>query len=155
MFLWVQKLLASPVRGELTQLFMKTEKIKKTKYLKIRISDDELIKLKNLSQDYPSLSSYVLDACWHFNGKRHLKKIEFLSEKYQLIVDLRSDLNRLAANLNQLVQYTNSCIKMGIYLDNTSSEVLRIQNELLNCLLEYKSKSNLLENELKHLSKFI
>ena len=30
--MWVQKLLASPVRGELTQLFMKTEKIIKDSF---------------------------------------------------------------------------------------------------------------------------
>ena len=135
--------------------FMKTESNKKSKFLKLRVSIDELDKLKELSKEYPSLSSYVLDACWNFNSKLHMNKLEFLTEKYDLIISLRSDLNHLAANLNQLVQYTNSCIKMGVYLDNTSQEVLRIQNELLNCLLEYKQKNKQLEKQLKQLAKLI
>lgn len=134
---------------------MKTESNKKSKFLKLRVSIDELDKLKELSKEYPSLSSYVLDACWNFNSKLHMNKLEFLTEKYDLIISLRSDLNHLAANLNQLVQYTNSCIKMGVYLDNTSQEVLRIQNELLNCLLEYKQKNKQLEKQLKQLAKLI
>ena len=134
---------------------MKTESNKKSKFLKLRVSIDELDKLKELSKEYPSLSSYVLDACWNFNSKLHMNKLEFLTEKYDLIISLRSDLNHLAANFNQLVQYTNSCIKMGVYLDNTSQEVLRIQNELLNCLLEYKQKNKQLEKQLKQLAKLI
>ena len=134
---------------------MKTESNKKSKFLKLRVSIDELDKLKELSKEYPSLSSYVLDACWNFNSKLHMNKLEFLTEKYDLIISLRSDLNHLAANLNQLVQYTNSCIKMGVYLDNTSQEVLRIQNELLNCLLEYKQKNKKKKKQLKQLAKLI
>lgn len=134
---------------------MKTVSNKKSKFLKLRVSIDELDKLKELSKEYPSLSSYVLDACWNFNSKLHMNKLEFLTEKYDLIISLRSDLNHLAANLNQLVQYTNSCIKMDVYLDNTSQEVLRIQNELLNCLLEYKKKNKQLEKQLKQLAKLI
>lgn len=134
---------------------MKTVSNKKSKFLKLRVTIDELDKLKELSKEYPSLSSYVLDACWNFNSKLHMNKLEFLTQKYDLIISLRSDLNHLAANLNQLVQYTNSCIKMGVYLDNTSQEVIRIQNELLNCLLEYKQKNKQLEKQLKQLAKLI
>lgn len=134
---------------------MKTVSNKKSKFLKLRVTIDELDKLKELSKEYPSLSSYVLDACWNFNSKLHMNKLEFLTQKYDLIISLRSDLNHLAANLNQLVQYTNSCIKMGVYLDNTSQEVIRIQNELLNCLLEYKQKNIQLEKQLKQLAKLV
>ena len=72
-----------------------------------------------------------------------------MEQKYDLIVKLRSDINHLSANLNQLVIYTNNCIKMGVYLNNTSNEVIRIQSELLECLSKYKSEIRKLENDLK------
>ncbi|MBQ8189340.1 MAG: hypothetical protein IJZ44_06140 [Lachnospiraceae bacterium] len=128
---------------------MKNNNELKNKFLKLRVSSDELDKLKSLSKDYPSLSSYILDACWHFNSKRHIKKLEYIEQKYDLIVKLRSDINHLSANLNQLVIYTNNCIKMGVYLNNTSNEVIRIQSELLECLSKYKSEIRKLENDLK------
>lgn len=138
-----------PCSGGIDATFMKNNNELKNKFLKLRVSSDELDKLKSLSKDYPSLSSYILDACWHFNSKRHIKKLEYIEQKYDLIVKLRSDINHLSANLNQLVIYTNNCIKMGVYLNNTSNEVIRIQSELLECLSKYKSEIRKLENDLK------
>lgn len=146
---------AGGIDATLFFVFMKNQKGKKTKYLNLRLSEDEHEKLKSLSKDYPSMSSFILDACWHFNGKLHLNKLEMLCEKYNLVSDLRSDLNHLSGNLNQLIQYTNTCIKMGVYLDNTASEVLRIQKELLDCLIEYKQKNIVLEKQIKQLAKLL
>jgi len=139
----------SPVRGELTQLFFYMKRTNKTSRLYIRLTDEENNKLRSLASDYPNLSSYVLDACWHFNSKRHLRKLEYLEEKFALILKLKNDMSHLSSNLNQLVAYTNNCIKMGVYLDNTSQEVIRIQSEILKCLNDYKSEIHSIEKDLK------
>jgi len=123
--------------------------MKKTKYLNIRLSEEEHERLHKLAKDYPSMSSYILDACWHFNSKRHLKQLEYIEEKYNLIVHLRNDMSHLAGNLNQLIAYTNNCIKMGVYLDNTANEVIKIQSELLKCLAHYKNEIRILEKDLQ------
>ena len=42
-------------------------------------------------------------------------------------------------------------MKMGIYLENTSSEIIRIQSELLDCINSYKMELNKREKKLKYL----
>ena len=154
-FLYGQKPLATN-KVELTQLFFFMVKSNnKNNRLYIRLSDDENRRLRDLAQGYPSLSAFVLDACWHFNGTRHLKRVEYLEEKFKLLQSMRSELNRVAANLNQLVQYTNSCIKMGVYLPNTASEIQNIQSTLQDCLVDYRIRYRNLEKELSSIIKKI
>lgn len=121
----------------------------KTKEIHLRVSVEENERLRNMAKVYPNLSSFILDACWHFDGDRHMKKLEYIDEKYRVLLSLKNDLSHLSGNLNQLVQYTNRCIYMGVYLNNTSQEVLRIESELLDCLSEYSNKIKKLEKELK------
>ena len=121
----------------------------KTKEIHLRVSVEENERLRNMAKVYPNLSSFILDACWHFDGERHMKKLEYIDEKYRILLSLKNDLSHLSGNLNQLVQYTNRCIYMGVYLNNTSQEVLRIESELLDCLSEYSNKIKKLEKELK------
>lgn len=127
----------------------------KTSRLYIRISDEENKRLRELAKDYPNLSSFVLDACWHFNGKRHLRRLDYIEEKYRILLSLKNDLSHLSGNLNQLVQYTNRCINMGVYLDNTADEVCRIEDSLLQCLSDYRAQIKSLEKELKEIIKKI
>ena len=126
-------------------------KLKKSKYLNIRLTPEEHEKLKELASKYNSMSSFILDACWHFQGEKHLRKLEVIEEDYQIIENSRKELNHIGSNLNQLVQYTNNCMKMGIYLENTSSEIIRIQSELLDCINSYKMELNKREKKLKYL----
>ena len=136
---------------ELTQLFMKDKNTNKNKYIKVRVSEDELDRLKSLSSNYHSLSAFILDACWHFQGEKHLRKLEIIEEDYVIIENHRKELNRLGSNLNQLIQYTNNCMKMGVYLDNTSSEIIKQQSELLNSIVFLKNELNKREKQLKNL----
>ena len=150
MFLYVQKpLLPSLKDGIDATIFM--DKDNKNSRLYIRLTNDEHDKLRVLSKDYPSISAFVLDACWHFNGKLHLNKLEYLEKRFETLIKLRSDLNHLSANINQLVLYTNNCIKMGVYLNNTENEIIRLQTELLNNLNYYKKQMNSLEKELRNI----
>ena len=102
----------------------KTDKSKKTKHLDLRLSEEENERLRDLAKDYPSISSFVLDACWHFDGKLHLNKLEYIDKKYRVLLSLKNEVSHLSGNLNQLIQYTNRCINMGVYLENTSAEEL-------------------------------
>jgi len=157
-FLSLQKPLATYAE-KLTQLFfwvfMKNEKDKKTKYLNLRLSEYEHERLKSLAKDYPSMSSYILDAYWHFNSKRHLHKLDYLEQKFEIIQNSLTALNRSAANLNELVQYTNHCMKIGIYQDKTSSEIIRVLSEYSNNLVNYKQEMNNTKNDLKKSLRYI
>ena len=133
----------------------KTEKLKKTKHLDLRLSEKENERLRDLAKDYPSISSFVLDACWHFNSKRHLHKLDYLEQKFEIIQNSLAILNRSAANLNELVQYTNHCMKMGIYQDKTSSEIIRILSEFSKNLVDYKQEMNNAKNDLKKSLRYI
>lgn len=133
----------------------KTEKLKKTKHLDLRLSEKENERLRDLAKDYPSISSFVLDACWHFNSKRHLHKLDYLEQKFEIIQNSLATLNRSAANLNELVQYTNHCMKMGIYQDKTSSEIIRILSEFSKNLVDYKQEMNNAKNDLKKSLRYI
>ena len=119
------------------------------------MTDEENKRLRELAKDYPNLSSFVLDACWHFNGPRHLHKLEYLEQKFMLIQDLKTNLNRVAANLNELVQYTNHCMKLGLYQNNTAPEIMRLTSELINCLIIHKNKINKYEKDLKNSMRYI
>lgn len=145
------KVTCPPYRKELTQLFMKDKNTNKNKYLKVRVSEDELDKLRSLSRNYHSLSAFILDACWHFQSEKHLRKLELIEEDYLIIENHRKELNRLGSNLNQLIQYTNNCMKLGVYLDNTSSEIIKQQSELLNSIVSLKNELNKREKRLKTL----
>ena len=133
----------------------KTDKLKKTKHLDLRLSEKENERLRDLAKDYPSISSFVLDACWHFNSKRHLHKLDYLEQKFEIIQNSLATLNRSAANLNELVQYTNHCMKMGIYQDKTSSEIIRILSEFSKNLVDYKQEMNNAKNDLKKSLRYI
>lgn len=133
----------------------KKDKLKKTKHLDLRLSEKENERLRDLAKDYPSISSFVLDACWHFNSKRHLHKLDYLEQKFEIIQNSLATLNRSAANLNELVQYTNHCMKMGIYQDKTSSEIIRILSEFSKNLVDYKQEMNNAKNDLKKSLRYI
>ena len=139
-------------RRELTQLFfcfMVESKIRKSKYLNLRLTEEEHARLKELAQNYPTLSSFVLDACWHFNNKRHINTLDSFEEKFKLMKRMFTEINRSGSNLNQLIQYTNHCIILGIYQDNTADEILRIQKEHLDCIKAFKIELKKIEKEFK------
>ena len=133
----------------------KTDKSKKTKHLDLRLSEEENERLRDLAKDYPSISSFVLDACWHFDGKLHLNKLEYIDKKYRVLLSLKNEVSHLSGNLNQLIQYTKRCINMGVYLENTSAEDIRIESDLLECLSDYRNRIKELEKELKDIIKKI
>lgn len=139
-------------RRELTQLFfcfMVESKTRKSKYLNLRLTEDEHARLKELAQNYPTLSSFVLDACWHFNNKRHINTLDLFEEKFNLMKRMFTEINRSGSNLNQLIQYTNHCMIMGIYQDNTADEILRLQKEHLDCIKALKIELKIIEKEFK------
>lgn len=135
--LCVQKL-SCPLFGgiDATLLFMK--KSKKDYRIDIRLNQEEYEKLRILVQDYPNLSSFVLDACWNFDSKLHLDKLSYIEDKFIKIDNLRKELNKVASNFNQLVQYTNNCIKIGVYLPNTADEIIRLTTEMNEHLQFYR-----------------
>ena len=129
--------------------------INKNSQIHLRLTADEHDRLRELSKDYSSMSAFILDACWHFKSKRHIKTLDFFENKFDLVLKLRTDLNRIGANFNQLVQYTNNCMTLGLYQDNTVDEIIRLQSELLSCLSDYKLEIKKMEGDLKKAFKLV
>lgn len=127
----------------------------KSKQIHLRVSDEELDKLRNLSKPYPTLSSFILDACWHFDAAKHVNKIKYLDEKIEILNGFRNEVSKIGTNFNQLVQYTNRCISMGIYLPNTADEILKITNRLSNQLDAYYKKVQDAEKMIKRAARII
>lgn len=151
-FLYVQKSLA-PLKSGIDATFFIMTKIIKTSRINLRLSADELDRLRELSKDYSSLSAFILDACWHYNRKTDYGILNYFDERCKLIAKFRPELNHLGGNLNQLIQYTNHCMIMGIYQENTAEEIKRVQNEILDCLLNIKAEFMNLEKDFRKVIK--
>ena len=104
---------------ELTQLFMMNKNTNKNKYLKVRVSEDELDRLKNLSSNYHSMSAFILDACWHFQGEKHLRKLEIIEEDYLIIENeiLKKKVKENKDFLSDLKYYSDNG-KITIFVKN-------------------------------------
>lgn len=127
----------------------------KNKLIKVRVTNSELERLKISSQNHQSLSAFILEACWYFNRKTDYDTLSYFEERCKIISKSSSAINYLGGNLNQLVHYTNHCIKMGIYQNNTADEIKRIQNEIFICLKDINNEFIKLKKEFKKSIKYI
>lgn len=125
----------------------------KTKRVYFRISEEDLKRLHKLAEKYPSVSSFIIDACWNFNAERHLNILDFIEEKVNIMNSFTAEMNKVGNNLNQLTHYTNTCIKLGIYLPNTIEEIINTQCEikyLMNQInVDLKNTQDLMRKHIK------
>ena len=78
----------------------------KTHRIFIRVTDDELNNLKIKSKNYPTLSSYVLDACFNFDDELGLKRLDRLRSWSLDYNNFKTEISRIANNINQLIHNT-------------------------------------------------
>ena len=83
-FLYVQKSLV-PLKSGIDATFFIMTKIIKTSRINLRLSADELDRLRELSKDYSSLSAFILDACWHYNRKTDYGILTYFDDRCKLI----------------------------------------------------------------------
>lgn len=110
---------------------------KKTEELHLRITKSEKLRLAEKAKNYPSLSSYILDAAMQFDDKLGIKKIDLINDFAQVYNAHNIELNRVGVNLNQLAKYTNMKLKLGDYED--ISILIQLQITLNECLTVLKS----------------
>ena len=108
----------------------------------IRVSEDELNLLKTKSTNYPTLSSFVLDACMKYDDELGLQRLERLRLWAQDYKSFEYEISKISNNINQLAHYVNNLQKSGVLLPNIIDEIVRVQSEY-NILMSNLLKSNL------------
>jgi len=114
----------------------------KSKRVYIRVTEDELNKLKDKGKNYPTLSFFIIDACMKFDdglGIMRLKKIQGWTKDYLVY---RSEINRIGNNLNQISHYLNKLQSTGVIVPDSISEIKHVQDDL-SSLFKSILKSNM------------
>lgn len=114
----------------------------KTHRIFVRVSDDELEKLKEKSRNYPTLSSFVLDACFNFDDELGIKRLEKLRLWSEDFTSFQNEIIRISNNVNQLAHYTNNLKLTGVLLPGVLKEIIQIENDY-NLLMTKILNSNM------------
>ena len=117
----------------------------------VRVSDKELEELKEKSKNYPTLSSFVLDACFKFDDELGIKRLERLRLWSEDFHSFKTEISKIGANINQLAHYVNNLQKTGVFLPSVLDEIVRVENEF-NLMMNLILKSNMnFKKTAKHL----
>ena len=123
----------------------------KTHRIIVRVSDKELEELKEKSKNYPTLSSFVLDACFKFDDELGIKRLERLRLWSEDFHSFKTEISKIGANINQLAHYVNNLQKTGVFLPSVLDEIVRVENEF-NLMMNLILKSNMnFKKTAKHL----
>ena len=123
----------------------------KTHRIFVRVSDKELEELKEKSKNYPTLSSFVLDACFKFDDELGIKRLERLRLWSEDFHSFKTEISKIGANINQLAHYVNNLQKTGVFLPSVLDEIVRVENEF-NLMMNLILKSNMnFKKTAKHL----
>ena len=122
---------------------MKTEY--KNKQINLRLTEKEYFKLKEKAVNYPTLSSYILDACLNFDDDLGIKRLEKLRLWSEDFTSFQNEIIRISNNVNQLAHYTNNLKLTGVLLPGVVKEIIQIENdynllmtEILNSNMNFK-----------------
>ena len=122
---------------------MKTEY--KNKQINLRLTEKEYFKLKEKAVNYPTLSSYILDACLNFDDELGIKRLEKLRLWSEDFTSFQNEIIRISNNVNQLAHYTNNLKLIGVLLPGVVKEIIQIENdynllmtEILNSNMNFK-----------------
>ena len=122
---------------------MKTEY--KNKQINLRLTEKEYFKLKEKAVNYPTLSSYILDACLNFDDELGIKRLEKLRLWSEDFTSFQNEIIRISNNVNQLAHYTNNLKLTGVLLPGLVKEIIQIENdynllmtEILNSNMNFK-----------------
>ena len=122
---------------------MKTEY--KNKQINLRLTEKEYFKLKEKAVNYPTLSSYILDACLNFDDELGIKRLEKLRLWSEDFTSFQNEIIRISNNVNQLAHYTNNLKLTGVLLPGVVNEIIQIENdynllmtEILNSNMNFK-----------------
>lgn len=79
----------------------------KKKQINIRTTEEEFKMIKEKAQNYPSVSSLLLDAVKDFDNRHGRNRIDRMIEFSQAVNSFDRDLVRIGTNLNQIAHALN------------------------------------------------
>ena len=116
---------------------------RRTKYLRLRITQEEYDFLQDISAPYGSMSNYVRTAiceCSNISVKQKLELIKELSNFYR---QFHNELSWAGGNLNQVVKRANELAAAGLLSQSYISSVI------IPKIAETQDTINSLKQELK------
>ena len=99
-------------------------KEKRTKYIKIRMTREEMERIKEKSASYTSVSHFIRSAVAEHSGVGAKQKLELIRELGGFYREFRNGLSHVGGNLNQSVKRTNELSSAGLLPSGYVTEVL-------------------------------
>lgn len=114
----------------------------KNKRIDLRLTEKEYLILKEKAKNYPTFSSFVLDACRNFDDELGIKRLNVIRKWCSDFNKYEFDLNQIGRNINQIAHYLNKLADVGILSDKFLPE-LKCQYSVLIDLLTQLNSSNM------------
>lgn len=99
-------------------------KEKRTRYIKIRMTREEMERIKEKSASYTSVSHFIRSAVAEHSGVSARRKLELIQELGDFYREYRNGLSHIGGNLNQSVRRANELSAAGLLPPGYVTEVL-------------------------------
>ena len=99
-------------------------KEKRTRYIKIRMTREEMERIKEKSASYTSVSHFIRSAVAEHSGVGAKQKLELIRELGGFYREFRNGLSHVGGNLNQSVKRANELSSAGLLPSGYVTEVL-------------------------------
>jgi hypothetical protein len=139
-------------RGEIiSQLNNFNEGMKnKTKYIKLRVTEDEKADIVRMAAGYSSVSAFILDAARHFDDRLGQRKLEAMDRFAEQFTGMERTVAGVANNINQLAHYANSMRLMDRAQPGVIAEFNRLTDEWNSLLKLYITENKRIIDNIKN-----
>lgn len=117
-------------------------KEKRTRYVKIRMTREEMERIKEKSASYTSVSHFIRSAVAEHSNVNARRKLELIQELGDFYREYRNRLSHIGGNLNQSVRRANELSAAGLLPPGYITEVL------MPAILETRNTLNGIKKEL-------
>ena len=119
------------------------------KRINIRLTEEEYQMIGDKSKNYPSVSSFIIDACNKFDDRRGIRNLEFLMNFSSVYAEEKSVINKTASNINQIAHYANMLKKNGVMSEAIIKEFIVEIDKWNNCLSSMIVLNSKIENIIR------
>lgn len=125
------------------------KKSNKSEVIILRVTPEEKDLIKRKAKQYPSISSYILDAATGYDAKYSIALVDSLEQWSKQISDWKLFYQNLGTNINQLAKYENELALVGVHNEKLLEENNRIILKCKEFLLEVVKFQNTLLSKVK------
>lgn len=125
------------------------KKSNKSEVIILRVTPEEKDLIKRKAKQYPSISSYILDAATGYDAKYSIALVDSLEQWSKQISDWKLFYQNLGTNINQLAKYENELALVGVHNEKMLEENNRIILKCKEFLLEVVKFQNTLLSKVK------